>query len=225
MCRLMDKAIGFDLQPFVFIYLDDIVIATETLEEHFRLLEIVAERLKKAKLTISLEKSRFCKKKVIYLGYLLTEQGVSIDRSKLQPILDYARPKSVKDIRRLMGLAGFYQRFIHNYSQVTTPITDLLRKDKKKFSWSEETEAAFNKLKSVLTSAPILANPDFTKPFAIESDASDNAVGAALVQEQGGETRVIGYFSKKLSCTQRKYSAVEKECLGVLLAVITSDTT
>lgn len=219
MCRLMNKVIGFDLQPFVFVYLDDIVIATESLDEHLRLLGIVAERLRKAQLTISLEKSRFCRKKVMYLGYLLTERGVSIDRSRIQPILDYARPKSVKDIRRLMGLAGFYQRFIQEYSRITAPITDLLKKEKKKFTWTEEAEVAFTELKSVLTSAPILANPDFTKPFVIESDASENAVGAALVQNQEGETRVVGYFSKKLSSTQRKYSAVEKECLGVLLAI------
>lgn len=219
MCRLMNKVIGFDLQPFVFVYLDDIVIATETLEEHLRLLKIVAKRLKNAGLTISLEKSRFCRKQVMYLGYLLTERGVSIDQSRIQPILNYARPKSVKDIRRLMGLAGFYQRFIADYSRITAPITDLLKKGKKRFIWTEEAETAFNELKSVLTSAPVLANPDFGKPFTIESDASENAVGAALVQEQHGETRVVGFFSKKLSCTQWKYSAVEKECLGVLLAV------
>ena len=85
-------------------------------------------------MTISLEKSRFCRKQVMYLGYLLTEQGVSIDRSRIQPILDYTRPKSIKDIRRLIGLAGFYQKFVKNYSQVTAPITDLLKKERKKFT-------------------------------------------------------------------------------------------
>lgn len=219
MCRLMDKVIGFDLMPFVFVYLDDIVVASNTLEEHLRLLQEVANRLKKANLTISLEKSRFCRKQIKYLGYLLTEKGVSIDSSRISPILDYARPKSVKDVRRLLGLAGFYQRFIRSYSRITVPITDLLKKSKKKFVWTEEAEEAFLELKSVLTSAPILANPDFTKPFTIESDASDTAVGAALVQELDGETRVIAYFSKKLSRTQRAYSSVEKECLGVLLAI------
>ncbi|XP_055585110.1 uncharacterized protein LOC129737961 [Uranotaenia lowii] len=218
MCRLMGKALGFDLQPQVFVYLDDIVIATKTLTDHLRLLREVAKRLRNAGLTISLEKSRFCRKQVMYLGYLLTEHGVQIDQSRIQPILNYARPKSVKDVRRLMGLAGFYQRFIPNYSRITANITDLLKKEKK-FSWTPEAELSFQELKTVLTSAPVLANPDFEKQFMIESDASDNAVGAALVQMQEGETRVIGYFSKKLSATQRKYSAVEKECLGVLLAI------
>lgn len=219
MCRLMDKVIGFDLMPAVFVYLDDIVVASNTLEEHMKLLKEVATRLKTANLTISLEKSRFCRKQIKYLGYLLTEKGVSIDSSRIAPILDYARPKNVKDVRRLLGLAGFYQRFIRNYSRITVPITDLLKKCKKKFCWTDEAEEAFMELKSVLTSAPILANPDFTKTFTIESDASDTAVGAALVQELDGETRVIAYFSKKLSRTQRAYSSVEKECLGVLLAI------
>lgn len=219
MSRLMNKALGFDLEPRVFVYLDDIVIATETLEEHLRLLRIVGERLRQAGLTISLEKSRFCRKQVMYLGYLLNEHGVAIDSSRIQPVLDYARPKTQEDIRRLMGLAGFYQRFVKDYSRVTAPITDLLTKENKKFIWNNEAESAFRELKSILTSAPILGNPDFSKIFTIESDASDRAIGAALVQEQDGATRVISYYSKKLNRTQRRYSAVEKECLGVLSAI------
>lgn len=219
MSRLMDKAIGFDLEPHVFVYLDDIVIASNTFEEHLRLLKIVAERLRKAGLTMSIEKSRFCRKQVVYLGYLLNENGVAIDASQIQPILDYAQPKTQEDIRRLMGLAGFYQRFIKNYSAITAPITDLLTKENKKFKWTKEAEDGFRQLKSVLTSAPILSNPDFSRMFTIESDASDRAIGAALVQEQEGVTKVISYFSKKLNRTQRRYSAVEKECLGVLSAI------
>lgn len=154
-----------------------------------------------------------------YLGYLLTDKGVAIDSARIKPFLNYARPKCVKDIRRLLGLAGFYQKFIKNYSKIASPISDLLKKDPKKFVWTEPAEEAFQNLKSALISAPILLNPDFSQPFVIESDASDNAVGAALVQKLEGETRVVAYFSKKLSSTQRKYASVEKECLGVLLAI------
>lgn len=218
MNRLMNLAIGFDLEPFVFVYLDDIIIATETLEEHFRLLEEVALRLRKAGLTISVEKSRFCRKQVKYLGYLLTENGLSIDSAKLEPILNYPRPKSIRDVRRLMGLMGFYQKFIPRYSHLTAPITDLLKKCKK-FKWSDEAEMALEGLKSVLTSAPVLANPDYTRPFIIETDASQLAVGAALLQQFDDGKRIIGYYSKKLSSTQRKYAATEKECLAVLMAV------
>ncbi|XP_058449045.1 uncharacterized protein LOC131429006 [Malaya genurostris] len=219
MCRLMDRVIGFDLEPNVFVYLDDIVIATKTFSEHVRLLRIVADRLTKANLTISLDKSHFCRKQVTYLGYLLTEDEVSIDNSRISPILDYARPRNVKDIRRLLGLAGFYQRFIRDYSRIVAPISDLLKKAKNSFRWTDATENAFEELRTALISAPILGNPDFNLPFTIESDASDNAVGAALLQQQNDQQKVIAYFSKKLSSTQRKYASVEKECLGVLLAI------
>lgn len=218
MSRLMNRAIGFDLEPYVFIYLDDIVIATESLDEHFRLLKEVAKRLTKAGLTISVEKSRFCRRQVKYLGYLLTENGLAIDSSKLEPILNYPRPKSIRDIRRLMGLMGFYQKFIKNYSHITTPITDLLKKSKK-FKWNEEAERALDELKSVLTSSPVLANPRYDIPFIIETDASQLAVGAALLQEHPEGKRIVAYYSKKLTSTQRKYAATEKECLAVLLAV------
>lgn len=218
MTRLMNRAIGFDLEPRVFIYLDDIVIVSETLEEHLLLLKEVAARLRKAGLTISVEKSRFCRKQVRYLGYLLTENGLSIESCKLEPILNYPRPKTVREVRRLMGLMGFYQKFIPRYSHLTAPITDLLKKSKK-FKWSEAAEEALEQLKAVLTSAPVLTNPDYTRPFIIETDASQLAVGAALLQEFDDGKRIIGYFSKKLSSTQRKYSATERECLGVLLAV------
>lgn len=218
MSRLMNKALGFDLEPYVFIYLDDIVIATESLDEHFRLLKEVAKRLAKAGLTISVQKSRFCRRQVKYLGYLLTENGLAIDSSKLEPILNYPRPKSIRDVRRLMGLIGFYQKFVRNYSHITTPITDLLKKSKR-FKWTDDAERALDELKSVLTSSPVLANPRYDLPFTIETDASQLAVGAALLQEHPEGKRIIAYFSKKLSSTQRKYAATEKECLAVLLAV------
>lgn len=218
MSRLMNKAVGFDLEPYVFIYLDDIVIATESLGEHFRLLKEVAKRLEKAGLTISIQKSRFCRRQVMYLGYLLTENGLAIDSTKLEPILNYPRPKSIREVRRLMGLMGFYHKFIQNYSHITAPITDLLKKSKK-FKWTEEAEHALDELKSVLTSSPVLANPQYDRPFIVETDASQLAVGAALLQEHTDGKRIIAYFSKKLTSTQRKYAATEKECLAVLLAI------
>lgn len=121
LCRLMNKVLKFDLQPRVFVYLDDVIITSQTLEEHFMLLEIVANRLRAANLTISIEKSKFCQKSVRYLGYILSEAGISTDSSKIEAILNYQTPKNVKDIRRLLGLAGFYQRFIDGYSEIVTP--------------------------------------------------------------------------------------------------------
>lgn len=219
MARLMSKVLGHDLEPFVYVYLDDIIIISKSFEHHCQLIRIVARRLQQAGLTINLQKSKFCQKRIRYLGYVLSEDGLSMDASKIQPIIDYAIPQTVKDVRRLLGLAGFYQKFIRNYSEITTPITNLLKKDRKKFHWTEEANVAFEKLKNALISAPILSNPDFRLPFIIETDSSDTAIGAVLVQVQEGERKTIAYFSKKLSSTQRRYSATERECLAVLLSI------
>lgn len=217
--KLMNKVLGFDLEPHCYVYLDDIIITSNSLAEHFRLLRIVADRLKHANLTISLDKSKFCQKKISYLGYTLSEHGLAIDATKIQPILDYPNPKSLKDVRRFIGMVSFYKQFIDRYSDLTAPITDLLKKGKGKMSWTKEAEDSFLKIKSVLTSPNVLANPNFNIPFIIESDASDVAVGAVLMQVQEGVKRPIAFFSKKLSAGQKKYAPTEKECLGVILAI------
>lgn len=217
--KLMNRVLGFDLEPHVYVYLDDIIITSKTIEEHFRLLKIVTERLRKAGLTISLEKSKFCQKQISYLGYTLSNQGLAIDSTKIQPILDYATPKTPKDIRRFIGMVSFYKQFVEKFSDLTAPITDLLKKGKGKLVWTQEAEEAFLKIKSTLTSPKVLANPDFTIPFIIESDASDVAVGAVLVQTKEGIRRPIAFFSRKLSASQKKYAPTEKECLGVLMAI------
>lgn len=219
MCRLMSKVLGHDLEPFVYVYLDDIIITSETFEEHIRLIRCVAERLRNSGLTINILKSKFCQTSIKYLGYVLSDEGLATDVAKIQPILDYPAPRTVKDVRRLLGLAGFYQKFVRCYSDITTPITNLLKKGRKKFLWTQEADEALQKLKEALVSAPILANPDFEQPFIIETDSSDLAIGSVLTQIQGGERKCIAYFSKKLSSTQRRYSATERECLAVLLSI------
>lgn len=217
--KLMNKVLGIDLEPNVYVYLDDIIVISNSLKEHFRLLRLVAERLKKANLTISIDKSKFCQKQICYLGYTLSEQGLAIDSGKIRPILDFPVPKTQKDVRRFIGMVSFYKQFIDRYSDLTSAITDLLKKGKGKMVWTKEAEESFLKLKSVLTSPNVLANPDFAQQFIIESDASDVAVGAVLVQIQDNVRRPIAFFSKKLSASQRKYAPTEKECLGVILAI------
>lgn len=116
-------------------------------------------------------------------------------------------------------MIGFYKQFIPNYSTILAPITNLLKKNKSRLIWSEEAEQALNSIKGILTSPPVLANPDFSKQFVIESDASAVAAGAVLVQYQEGVRRPIAFFPRKFSATQMKYSATERECLAVILAI------
>lgn len=217
--RLMDAVLGFDMEPMVFCYLDDIVCATETFEEHIYCLKQIAERLRKANLTISLKKSRFCVKELKYLGFILGREGLTTDPEKVSAILHYPTPKNIKDIRSLCGMLSWYRKFIDDFASIVAPISDLLKHNVKTFKWTDEAENAFNKLKILLTSNPILFMPDFSKPFIIESDASNDGVGAVLLQNLDGQERVIEYMSQRLSPTQMNYSVTEKECLALVLAI------
>lgn len=219
LCRLMDKVLDVDLEPNVFVYLDDIIVMSDTYEKHLELLNEVSKRLRKAGLTINVKKSEFCLKQIKFLGYILGRDGLTTDPEKVQGVLDFSTPECVKDVRRLLGLAGWYRRFLKDFSSLTAPLSDLLKKGNKKFIWSKEADKAFQQLKSSLISAPILTNPDFTKPFSIQTDASDVGIGAILTQGEGLEERVIAFFSQKLNATQRKYAATERECLAVVKAI------
>lgn len=215
MSKLMDLVLGFDLEPKVFVYLDDIIIATNDFDEHVQMLEIVADRLKKANLTINVEKSKFCVPKLQYLGYVLDADGIHTDSEKIKAIVDYPVPKTIKEVRRFLGICGWYRRFIVNFSDKSSQISNLLKKSKK-FTWTPEADKAFHELKSALISSPILSNPDFSKPFFIQCDASGVAVGGLIYQVINGDERVIAYTSQKLTSTQQKYMACERELLSIL---------
>lgn len=215
MSKLMDRVLGFDLEPKVFVYLDDIIIATHDFDEHLKMLEIVADRLSKANLTINIEKSKFCVPKLQYLGYVLDADGIHTDSEKIKAIVDYPVPKTIKEVRRFLGICGWYRRFIVNFSDKSSQISNLLKKSKK-FTWTPEADKAFHELKSALISSPILSNPDFSKPFFIQCDASGVAVGGLIYQIINGDERVIAYTSQKLTSTQQKYMACERELLSIL---------
>lgn len=217
LCKALEKAIGNDLEPHVFVYIDDIIIVSDTFEQHLQLLSEIAKRLKIAGFTISLEKSRFCAKQLQYLGYILDEFGLGMDPDKISPILNIPPPKNLKELRRILGMSSWYRRFIRNFSDITSPMTELLKlKKNNKFVWTDEADEAFKKLKTALVSAPVLISPDFKKPFTIQTDASDTGLGAVLTQGDGVDEKVISYMSMKLTPAQRKYSTTERECLAVL---------
>lgn len=154
-----------------------------------------------------------------YLGYIVGDKGISPDPEKIAAIKDYAVPKNARDVRRLLGLIGWYRRFISNFATMTAPISALLKKNVTKFSWSTEAQTAFRKVQEALTSAPVLANPDYAKPFIVQTDASDIGMGAILVQGEGDEEKVVAYWSQELNPAQRKYQTTERECLAVILAI------
>ncbi|RYE19449.1 MAG: hypothetical protein EOP45_12640 [Sphingobacteriaceae bacterium] len=222
LCALMDKLLGNEFEPYLFIYLDDFIIATDTFEKHLEIMARLAEKLKFANLTISPKKSLFCYKRLKFLGHIIDENGISLDPSRIEAMVNFPEPKCIKDVRRVLGMAGWYRRFIRDFAGITAPISETLKKKNKKytvFKWTEQASLAFKNLIKALTEAPVLATPDYDLPFKIECDASDFACGAVLSQVQDGEERVIAYMSQKFIASQRKYHVTEKECLAVILGI------
>lgn len=219
MCRLMDAAIPAHLREYVFVYIDDLLVVSADLETHFDRLRQVAESLRKANLTINVEKSKFLMKSIRYLGHIVGGGCIRADPDRVLAIVDYPVPKTVRQIRSFLGMAGWYQRYIANFSAIAAPITDLMR-TASKFVWTPDAQAAFETLKERMTSAPFLTHPDFTKPFVIQCDASITGVGSVLYQlDDEGHERPIAFMSKKLNSAQRNYSVTELECLAAMLSV------
>jgi transposase InsO family protein len=221
MSRLMDKIIGCRLEPNVFTYLDDVIIATADFETHIQCILDIAQCFKDAGLTININKSKFCRRQLEYLGYVIdSEIGLRTNPEKVGPILKYPAPTKVKEVQRFLGMVGWYQRFIKDFAALTAPISDLTSKVyKKKFVWTTEAEEAFRKLKAALISDAVLVFPDYALPFRIHTDASDLAAGAVLTQFKGGTERPVVFYSKKFNSAQKNYSTTERECLAVVWAV------
>lgn len=219
LAKVLDKVFG-DMMPHVYHYVDDFIILSATFDEHIKLLREVARRLKDANLTVSQEKSVFCCKQVTFLGYVLAESGLAPNMDRVRPILEYKRPTTVKELRRLIGLIGWYRRFLPNISETMAPLTDLAKgESKSKIIWNESAEEAFERVKDALMSPNILAPADPKLPYKIYTDASLVAGAAVLTQIQSGRERVIAYHSAKFSQTQQNYSATERECLAVLMGI------
>ena len=219
MCRLMDKVIPYNLKSFVFVYLDDLLVLSQSFSEHIDHLLEVATCLRRAGLTINVEKSHFALSQVKYLGYIVGQGSLQVDSDKVAAIRDFPCPKSVRQLRQFLGMAGWYRRFIQDFASTTFHLTELLSK-KKKFIWTEDAQKSFNLLKEKLISAPLLVHPDYSKPFIVQCDASLHGVGALLAQvDAEGHERPIAFMSQKLNKAQRNYSVTELECLAVVLAI------
>lgn len=220
LARLMDQVLGHgELEPFVFVYLDDIVVVTDSFEHHLELLQEIAQRLKLANLSINLSKSKFGVPEIPFLGYLLSVDGLQTNPEKIRPIVEYERPTTVTKLRRFIGMINYYRRFIPDFSGVTAALTDLLQTKHKNIHWNEAAERAFCLIKEKLISSPILGSPDFNREFVIQTDASDVAVAAVLSQRQEDGEKVISYYSHKLTTPQRNYHAAEKEALAAIMAI------
>lgn len=216
--RLMDDLLR-GLQGFIlFVYLDNICIYTDSIEEHDRKIKLLFERLRAAGLKLQTDKCEFLKRRVSYLGHVLSEQGLSVDDRKIACVKAFQRAKDVKGIRQFLGLCGYYRRFIKDFAKIAKPLTRLLQKEVA-FEWDDSTEQAFQTLKNALCEAPVLAFPDLSQPYNITTDASGYAIGGVLSQGPIGKDRPIAYTSRMLRGPKLNYEIYEKEAVSILHSV------
>lgn len=219
MCKLMDNVIPAELRKEVFVYLDDLLVVSEDFETHLKVLKQVATHLSTSGLTINVKKSKFCFKELKYLGYIVGHGEIKTDCSKVEAIKSFPLPKSPKQMRRFLGMCGWYRRFIPEFASHASALTDTLKKSKS-FALTEEAILSFETLKEAMLSAPVLISPDYSKPFTIHCDASNVGIGSVLTQtDDEGHDRPIYYFSRKLNKHQRNYTVTELECLAVVESI------
>ena len=200
------------------VFMDDLTVFGDSFESSLLNLESVLKRCKEKGLVLNWEKCHFMVPSGIVLGHVVSERGIEVDQSKIELISKLPTPKTVKHIRSFLGHAGFYRRFIQNFSTIARPLSNLLAKDVV-FDWTPECEASFRTLISKLTSAPIIQPPDWNLPFEIMCDASNYAIGAVLGQRREGKPFVVYYASRTLNSAQMNYSTTEKELLAVVFAL------
>ena len=209
--NLMNSVFMDCLDKFVVVFIDDVLIYSRSEEEHEIHLRMVLERLRAHQLYAKFSKCEFWLKQVDFLGHVISAEGVAMDPIKVEAVLNWTQPKSVSEIRSFLGLAGYYRRFIEDFSRIARPMTQLLKKDKK-FEWSDACETSFQELKRRLTSGPVLILPDIQKEFEVYCDASLQGLGCVLMQEG----KVIAYSSRQLRPHEVNYPTHDLELAVVV---------
>ena len=215
---LMNDIFRDVIDKYVTVYLDDILIYSVNEEEHKKHLELVLSRLRDHKLYAKLEKCEFVRHEVEYLGYMISQSGISPVPKKVEAIKQWPIPTTRTEVRSFLGFVNFYRRFIKSYSKISSPLTDLT-KVSVPFRWTPEAQASFEKLKEALITFPILQCPDFTLPFRVETDCSGFALGCVLLQDQGNGWLPVAYESRKLTDAERRYPVHEQELLAFVHAL------
>jgi hypothetical protein len=203
-----------ELDKFVVIFIDDILIYSKDEEDHAKHLHIVLQHLRDHQLYAKFSKCEFWLDSVKFLGHTISSNGISVDPSKVQEVMDLKPPTSVHQIRSFLGLAGYYHRFIPDITKIAKPMTELLKKGVK-FVWDEDCEEAFHTVRAQLTTAPVLSQPNNTKSFDIYCDASGTDLGCVLMQDN----RVIAYASRALRPHEKNYPTHDLELAAVIHAL------
>ena len=198
------------------VYIDDVIIPGRSFGEHLNNLQAVLQRLREAGLKLQPKKCAFLQRQVNYLGHVVTSDGVAADPAKVEKASTWPIPTTVKEVQQFLGFAGYYRRFVKHFADVARPLHRLTERVTE-FRWTDECQAAFDELRRRLVTSPVLAYPDYTKSFTLDTDASDTDIGGVLSQRDAdGEERVIAYASRALSKPERNYCVTRRELLGVV---------
>uniref|UniRef100_A0A8C1Y575 Gypsy retrotransposon integrase-like protein 1 n=2 Tax=Cyprinus carpio TaxID=7962 RepID=A0A8C1Y575_CYPCA len=232
--RLMERIFGDQQCKSLLLYLDDIVVFSSSVSQHLERLEVVFRRFERENLKVKLEKCAFFQPEVKYLGHVISSEGVATDPRKIEAVIQWPRPSTVKELRSFLGFVSYYRRFVDGFAKLAAPLHRLVGEltgskrrpgqQEEAFSsaWSRECQDHFEELKSRLTTAPVLAYADFAKPFVLEVDASHGGLGAVLSQEQDGKVRPVAYASRSLRPNERNlsnYSSMKLEFLALKWAM------
>ena len=196
------------------IYIDDVIVFGKDFDEHMQRLEEVLDRIKKAGLKLKASKSYLLQKEVIFLGHVVSGEGIKPSPTNVSKVVDWPTPKTAKQVKQFVAMASYYRRYVRNFASTARPMVDLTKKGKK-FLWSEACENAFNSLKRALISADVMGYPlNEAGEFILDVDASDLGIGAVLHQVQGGKETVLAYASRSLNKAEANYCITEKELLA-----------
>ena len=215
--RLMEQVLRGLQWTTCLVYLDDVVVWGSSFQETRDRLQEVFDRFRSDGLRLKASKCHFFQTEVVYLGHVISRDGVACDHEKIAAVRDWPVPRTPKQVRSFLGLAGYYRRFLVGFSSLAAPLTRLTKKNEP-FRWTAECQTAFDALKQGLTSAPVLSYPseDHSDLFILDTDASDTAIGCVLSQKQDEVEKVIAYGSKMLSASQRSYCVTYRELLAVV---------
>ena len=217
--REMQRVFRDRLYQGVMVFVDDVLIYSETAEQHVELVEWVLRRLQEEGYYAHPDKCEFFQREVSFLGHVVSEKGVAVQQHKVKAIMDWPIPRSKTEVRSFLGVTNYYRKFIAKYSEIAAPLTDLTQNDVE-FMWTEREQSAFELLKVKLTTADVLAHPDEKKPYIITTDASGFAISGVLSQDQpDGTRRPISYMSRKMQGAERRYAPHDKELLAIVRAV------
>lgn len=216
--RAMDNVLRGLQGIHCLVYLDDIIVYSSSLQEHVDKLRIIFNRLREMNLKVTLDKCEFLRKEVLYLGHTITKNGLMPNSDKIRAVLNFPLPRTTTEIKSFLGLVGYYRKFIKDFAKLTQPLTSCLKKKNNIDVTKQDYIDAFEKCKELLTNAPVLQFPDFSKPFVLTTDASNYALGAVLSQGPVGSDKPIAYASRTLNDAETRYSTIEKELLAIVWA-------